>query len=390
MKSRFLVSINPELLRWARESIGLSQSEAAQKINRISVGKLASWEKGESSPSIIQLRKISDVYKRPLAAFYLQSPPKDFRIIQDYRLSPFKTNIEASPELLLSTRNAELKREEAIEIAEVLGNKIQIFNKTTTMESDIDNLANEIRKYLNIDIEIQKKWRNSYIAFKNWKNVLESKDILIFQTSGISEQEMSGFSISATQYPVISVNGRNAYSRRVFTLFHEFCHLLLKNGGVCDLVEFRKMGTANQQIESFCNRFSGAFLMPAASLSSENIVQMHGTSTKWKDIELQQLATMYSVSREVVLRRLVELRMSTIDFYFDKLQEYSEQYKRKESGESGGYLDYFRRPIINFGRNYVALVLEAYYERFITASSLSDYLGVRLKHLSDIENEIWK
>jgi len=60
--------VKPELLRWGRETAGLTIEAAAKKIT-VTPERLLSWENGHSRPSIPQLRKMADVYKRPLAAF---------------------------------------------------------------------------------------------------------------------------------------------------------------------------------------------------------------------------------------------------------------------------------------------------------------------------------
>ena len=44
---------------------------------------------------------------------------------------------------------------------------------------------------------------------------------------------------------------------RIFSLFHELCHIILKNSAFCD---FRYNGSS--ELEIYCNRFAAAFLAP--------------------------------------------------------------------------------------------------------------------------------
>jgi len=69
--------IEPSLLIWARTTSGLSESEAAKRIG-VSAGELEQWESGDEKPSISQLRKVSQVYKRHFSLFFLPKPPKEF------------------------------------------------------------------------------------------------------------------------------------------------------------------------------------------------------------------------------------------------------------------------------------------------------------------------
>ena len=70
--------VQPTLLIWAREKSGLQLDAAATKAG-IEAATLREWERGEGQPSISQLRKLGEVYKRPIAVFFLAEPPRGFR-----------------------------------------------------------------------------------------------------------------------------------------------------------------------------------------------------------------------------------------------------------------------------------------------------------------------
>jgi transcriptional regulator with XRE-family HTH domain len=75
MAQRIKAPVKPEILIWARRSAGFSVSEAAEKI-KVDKDRLERWEADIDAPTIGQLRKLSEVYKRPLATFYLQQVPR--------------------------------------------------------------------------------------------------------------------------------------------------------------------------------------------------------------------------------------------------------------------------------------------------------------------------
>ncbi len=118
---RFVPSIRaivkPTLLIWARESMDLTIETAAQKIG-VSRDKLLEWEAGDGAPTIPQLRKAAEVYKRPLAVFFLAEPPKKFDALRDYRRLPASENIAQSSDLSLAVRLARSQREILLEVAE--------------------------------------------------------------------------------------------------------------------------------------------------------------------------------------------------------------------------------------------------------------------------------
>ena len=231
--------IKPELLIWARKSAGLTLTDVAKK-TQVSEEKINEWETGTSRPSISQLRKLAKVYKRPIAVFYLPEPPITFDTLRDYRIIYGTQTKEISPHLRLEIRKAQYRREIALEISELLGEQIKPFNDKASIDDDPDNLSEYIRGLLGISIEDQSKWKDSYEAFNSWKNAVESMDIIVFQTANtnkIDPKEMRGFSISESALPVIVINSKDQPNGKIFTLIHEFVHILLHNGGICDLNE---------------------------------------------------------------------------------------------------------------------------------------------------------
>ena len=50
------ISVNPQVLRWARTSLGLSQEEVAQRMNKKAT-EVDTWERGEASPNIYSVGK---------------------------------------------------------------------------------------------------------------------------------------------------------------------------------------------------------------------------------------------------------------------------------------------------------------------------------------------
>ena len=78
------VDITPEVLKWARASARISVEDAAAKA-AVTSEKIEQWENGTDQPTIRQTELLAKAYKRPLAVFFLPSPPHDFQTLQDFR-----------------------------------------------------------------------------------------------------------------------------------------------------------------------------------------------------------------------------------------------------------------------------------------------------------------
>ena len=75
-------AVNPEILSWARMRAGLSEAEAAAKLEiRPAYGKtpeqrLVELERGARMPTRPVLVRMADKYRQPLITFYLEQPPQ--------------------------------------------------------------------------------------------------------------------------------------------------------------------------------------------------------------------------------------------------------------------------------------------------------------------------
>ena len=88
MRYEPVIGIEPKVMRWARQSIGLSVSDVALRLKRTNE-EVEAWEKGTAAPSYAQLEKLAyQIYKRPLAVFFLPAPPAETTPAHEFRTLP--------------------------------------------------------------------------------------------------------------------------------------------------------------------------------------------------------------------------------------------------------------------------------------------------------------
>ena len=261
--------IRPEMLIWARRYAYLSLDEAAKRIGASSE-KLVSWESGSALPTVNQLHDIARVYHQPFAVFYLASPPKPIGIpIKDYRRLPGDGLRTISPELANEIRIAINRREISLDLSQEIGEPIPDISLSLTINDDVDSSGFIIRYQLGITFDKQRTWRNSRIAFNNWREALENYGVLVFQSSQLDPTVARGFSIGEFPLPVIVVNRKETYTGRIFTLLHEFAHILLHTSGVCEVDQDISLPPEEQDIEIFCNKIAAESLMPRSDFLHE-------------------------------------------------------------------------------------------------------------------------
>jgi len=386
---------NPELLAWARKSLGMSVAEAAQKIGGRDYNQehIEEWENGTAQPTVKQLRKIAKVYKRPLATFFLSEFPTDFTIPRDFRRLPGDGLYELSSTLRTQLKRTEERRELALELYEELGEQAPEFPLQATLDDDPEELGGRIREALGVTLVEQVGWRDRqrYKPLNQWRSRMEELGVLVFQFADVETSEALGFSVAAETAPVIAINRKLRLNGRIFTMMHEFVHLALRQSGLCDIDENLARRPEEQRVEIFCNKVAAATLVPAANLLAEPVVAARPAEAQtWDDDAIELLADKYSVSREVIVRKLLTLNRTTEDFYRGKRQEYKRQLEdaiRQARGKPG-----FESPAVKVvsidGQGFVKLVLECYHHGNITLSDASSYLGVRIKHLPTIEQRL--
>jgi Zn-dependent peptidase ImmA (M78 family) len=381
MASSIPALVKPELLVWARERSAYTLPVAAAKL-KVAVERLREWEQGERAPSIPQLRKLAELYKRPIAVFFLPEPPTTFDAMRDFRRIASGSE-KHSPALELEIRRAHMRRDIALEIRDETDWDVPVFGERIEgAPIDAVGLARFARRLLGIELHDQAEVKGEpYAALSLWTSAVERLGVLVFHAAKVELAEMRGFSVYHPLLPVIALNAKDSPRGRLFTLLHELAHLLLRSDGLCD--EHDSSDPTDPEV--LCNQVAASILVPSEALSSETIVRSL-VGGRISDEQIQGLASRYAVSREVIVRRLLTLGKVSPRFYQGKRDEYLASVTKETSGSP----PYHVLVVRNLGKQYVRAVLGAYYQDAITASALADYLGVRLKTVPRIEQIVFK
>ena len=383
--------INPQLLVWARKTANVSLGDAAKKAG-VSVAKLEEWEAGTDAPTIAKLRALADKYKRPLSVFYLAELPRDFQPIGDYRRLPGEVAGVLSPRLTFEIRAAQDRRELALSLYEDLAEQPKPFPLRATKTDDPEALGLRVRAFLGITIETQATWKDPRIAYNAWRDRIENAGVLVFQTPPVARipvKEMRGLAIAHDVLPIILVNAKDAYAGRSFTLMHELGHITLRDSAISDFSQYTADAPREpvaQRFEVFCNRVAAATLMPRVDFLRQPTITANTTPT-WSDEQLTTLAATFGVSTDAVLRRLLTFNLTTQAFFTVKRAEIlaaRKKFEEQQRKSTGGPPPH-RAALGHLGAGFARLILQNYYQQRITLNDASNYLGLRLPHISKLE-----
>lgn len=246
------------------------------------------------------------------------------------------------------------------------------------------------RALVGIYLDEQLSWRDPRIALREWRRAVERTGVLVFQFS-MPLKEVRGFCFSG-DVPAVVLNSKDSYTGRIFTLFHEWAHLFLHKPGICipeeDMAELGYLRSAVQQtnqVEVFCNAFSGNFLAPADGLSEHPDFRAYVERKTSLAQALTSLSQDFSVSRHVILRRLLTVGVVSKAGYQQTVERWKQLFgaPRKPKKASGGPSPPVR-VVSELGPTFVGRVVEAFDRGIIDYSDVADYLSIRVKHLSRV------
>ena len=325
--SNEIVKIEPRILVWARTRINMSISEVARKLKK-DEQVIESWENGSELPSLAQLEKLAyNVYKVPFAVFFLTEPPDEPQIKNQFRTIPTQ-EIELLPyELMLKVREGQYFQEVLKEIFNGKNPSLTpIFRRINNFsESNLLDSAKEVRKILGVNKSIQSNFKDTTESFKYYREQLEKNGIFVFQQT--LKDFCRGYSLYDAEFPIIVINSsEESDTGKNFTIFHELGHLLLNTGGITNDYTYN----SHNSEEITCNSFASNVLIDNNEILNNQLV-INNKSYEWSEELIRILAKDHKVSKEVVLRKLLDLKLTSSNFYNIKRNEWlNNPFKRKK------------------------------------------------------------
>lgn len=363
--------ITPSVVQWARERAGYSMDDAARHFK-----KIAAWEAGEALPTYVQIELMAERFKIPVAVFFFPKPPavppieKSFRTLtaEDFAAIPRTVRF-----FLRRGQAMQLNLAELNDSKNPAGRVISADLKFSANAS-LDKIAAEVREYLGVSIEEQASWKSVEEALEKWREVFATKAGVYVFKDAFRAPNYFGFCLYDDEFPVIYINNSSTKTRQIFTLFHELGHLLFHTSGV-DLSDdhfIDHLGNAERKIETICNGLAARVLVP------DDVLDKMLKGAKIGRSLAMQLSNYFSVSREVIYRKLLDRGLIDAGEYEAAAKEWAAQMKPKDAESSGNYYNSQRAYL---GQRYIDLAFTRYYQQRFDRGQLAEYLNLKPKNL---------
>lgn len=368
--------VNPENLRWARETAALSIEEAARKIGLTGLSaatRLREIERGERVPTRTNLTKMAKAYHRPILALYVSQPPAkgarahDLRTIRndttmaEAQLDAIVRNLRARQSLL---RDALEDEDEAIAVSQI---------GAVSANEGPAAIANAILKATGFDLSQFRAQRTIEEAFAFARASVEKLGIYVLLigdlghfTTKLSQYVFRGISLPDPIVPFIVVNDNDSKSAWTFTLLHELAHLFIGESAISGY-------GSDVETERLCDDVAAQILLPYGDLET---VGTHYDLFEAQIAEIGRASRGWKISRKMVAYNLLRNgRISSL--LYQQLSDRFDEDRLEFVTSSGTSGSYFVTRTHRLGRSFIYTVDRMIASGALTTRKAAFVLGVK-------------
>ena len=388
--------INKQTLKHIIDRKNIDNNYITKKYN-FNPLRFEKWLDPDSSvyPTIRQAKKISSLLHIPFAALYMDSadikvPPlpnvKNRRI---YNVNSILDNNSLNIAVidLLYERDFLLNADKSIK------SNYPFFEPDVPLDNDIKMWAASIRSFFNLKIEDQFNFNSSRKFYLHLRNKIENKGVLIQGFRDVPLDNTRGLSIYNKKIPIIGINEYDRYPAKSFTIIHELVHLYKHESSVCNSF-IDDNGSQNEEI--FCNAVAGELLVPEQYL--KKYIKYKDFHDYYNYNNILDIANHFSVSKEVVIRRLLfihEIDINEYKYLKNELALFYEKEKEENIIRSKQGVKKYRRNIAretldNTSSNICKLLYKGLQNDIYSKVDIASYLGVSQKNVEAILKEVSK
>ena len=345
--------VNHEILKWARETAGLSPEEAVRKLpirdawGVKAVDRLGALETGQIEPTRSTLVSMSKQYRRPLLTFYLSAPPRKGDRGTDFRT--LSVGSAPATDAILDALIRETRARQSM-VRAVLEDEDEAdplpFVRSKSMSDGQPAVLAALKTLLDVSVKTFHAQPRADAGFELLRTAAEAKGVYVLLKSDLGNYHTAmdtevfrGFTIADEVAPFIVLNDRDARQAWSFSLLHELVHLILGQSGIGN-------ARIENNTETFCDRVAGDFLLPVDELGLLNLAGAAETEMEVAE-RISKFANERNLSRTMVAYRAFGngmIRRDTFNSLYEMFrqkwqQEWSRQ--RERNRQEDVRIDYY-------------------------------------------------
>lgn len=338
MKNRIMV--NREIFEWA-----IRESQLSMPIIRSRFKAIDQWIAQELHPTYKQLEKFAHFLKVPFGYMFLDNPPAIDIIESEYRTLGNKAPF-MSKNLKDTISDMSRKKDWLSDFRRENG-WARISDTFVGINPNMPSFADNLKRYLNIDDHWYEELKDHNTAFKFLRRHMELNGIIVMQRGIVGNNnkrildinEFRGFVLFDEYAPLIFINARDSVAGKIFTLIHEFVHIVCQEDDILTAIS----------TESQINKIVAEFLMPEAHIHDI------WSDNKDKLAQIEHISRLLKVSKLALAIRLGDLGLideSEVQTIYSKSVS---DFNMKMKGTGGG--DYWRTFESRYSEKFVKAVV---------------------------------
>jgi len=401
--------INKTTLKLVCDNMKVS-SEYISRVTKFEAARIDRWKDPQdpSLPTIRQAKAIAKCLRVPFAGLYMSPTlvPTDKlpKIINKRTIQGAVTVVDDSALNLAVHDLLRLRDQGAVTVVDdsalnlavhdlrslrdiVLDTRSELKDPVTQFVfsgdlSSAHKLALQLREYLGISYEMQKMAPSTRKFFLLVRSSVENRGVMVAAFDGVPTNAARGMALYFDELPIIGVNTNDRPPAKTFSILHELVHIVKRQSASCN--EIGPLLTRDPE-EVFCNAVAGEVLVPADLLRQEKEVR----NSEIDGEAIRALAARYSVSREVIARRLLDLGQIQRNDYETLIRNIQAEYEAEQRESRSSSLTKYRPNVARaaFDRSgaSVCRALQHGVDREIYSQrDVGDFLGIKLKHIPSL------
>ena len=328
------ITLQPKVLRWARDRAGLTAKQLADKMP-VKPERVTEWEQ-TGKISIAQIDNLAAKTYTPLGYLYLPEPPDEPLPIRDFRTrsgdAPARPSVDLLDTVYLMQRRQAWMRDDLIEGG---ADPLPFVSAYSLKDSHA-----EVAAAMRVALGLPDGWAGEIStwsdALRYLRNQLDQVGVLVVFNGVVGNNnyrkldptEFQGFVLVDEYAPLVFVNSADFIAAQMFTLAHEVAHLFIGETG---LSVFDRLLPAEHDTERFCNQVAAEFLVPQEAL------QEHWPAVQGSDNPYRAIARKFKVSAIVAARRALDLGLIDRDAFFVSYNDFKGQGRNVRSTNDGGH-----------------------------------------------------
>ena len=345
-------------------------------------------------PTILQAKKLAKCLHVPFAGLYMNARDINIKAIppvRNYRTIDGSLTVDDSA-FNIAICDVLQERDFLISESDELGIPLFPFSVPLCATDDPIDWAQAIRQHYAIDLKDQYRCTSSRKFYLYLREKLEQKGVFVQCFTDVPVEIVRGFAICEHTLPIIGINDDDRPPAKSFSLIHELVHLIKRESSVCNVM-FN--ATSSQKEEIFCNAVAGELLVPKDALMI--VLRNGGYKKPYATDDIRLIADRFSVSKEVIIRRLLDCgKINDTEYktYSDEFRrivdkEREEQKLARQAGLQTKFGKSVSRDAIDRTSSIVCKALYyGYGEEIYSKRDIAQHLGIAQKHVDKFLMEV--